>query len=233
MNHGLAAFNADRSERFEATFNVLSKQNKELDEQLNVFQLKLVQFAKDHNKELKEHPEFRMKFIKMCTSIGIDPISLFDKERHLFDVNDFYYEICVKVIEVCRETKDLNGGVISFDELHRSYFEQFKVQVCDLQKSIEMLESLDGGFEVFTIRGKKYLRSVPNELTNDQTKILEVCSILGYASKSLLRLNLKWKPVRSEAVLKEMVAKGLLWIDGQAHGETLYWDPAWIVRSNV
>ena len=120
MNHGLAAFNADRSERFEATFNVLSKQNKELDEQLNVFQLKLVQFAKDHNKELKEHPEFRMKFIKMCTSIGIDPISLFDKERHLFDVNDFYYEICVKVIEVCRETKDLNGGVISFDELHRS-----------------------------------------------------------------------------------------------------------------
>ncbi|CUS49619.1 LAQU0S24e00452g1_1 [Lachancea quebecensis] len=232
MKHGLAAFNSVHHNSYNATTGILSKQNRELDEQLNVFQQRLVEFAKVHNKELRESPEFRMKFIRMCTSIGIDPISLFDKERHLFDVNDFFYEICVKIIEICRKTKNLNGGVISFDELHKGYFERFKVQPNDLQKAIEMLETLDGGFEVFCIRGKKFLRSVPNELTNDQTKILEVCSILGYASISLLRLNLEWQTVRSDAVLKEMVANGLLWIDSQAHGEMLYWDPAWIVRSN-
>ncbi|SCU81092.1 LANO_0B01992g1_1 [Lachancea nothofagi CBS 11611] len=232
MKHGLAAFNVDRSERYEITASLLSKQNKELDDQLSIFQDRLIEFAKDHNAELKENPDFRMKFIKMCTSIGIDPICLFDKERHLFDVNDFFYEICVKVIELCRKTKDLNGGVISFDELHKGYFEKFKVEMNDLQRAVEMLEVLDGGFEVFTIKDKKYLRSVPNELTNDQTKILEVCSILGYASTSLLKLNLDWKPVRSDAVLKEMVANGILWVDIQAPGETLYWDPAWIARSD-
>ncbi|SCU78021.1 LAFA_0A04478g1_1 [Lachancea sp. 'fantastica'] len=232
MRHGLAAFDPDGSKRFEATATILSQQNNELDEQLNVFQSRLVAFAKDHNAELKGNADFRMKFIKMCTSIGIDPIFLFDKERHLFDVNDFFYEICVKVIEICRRTKDLNGGVISFDELHKGYFELYKVDMNDLQKAVKMLDILAGGFQTFTINNKKYLRSVPNELTNDHTKILEVCAILGYASIPLLKLNLDWRPVRSDAVLKEMVAKGILWVDNQAKGETLYWDPAWIVRSN-
>ncbi|CEP63550.1 ESCRT-II subunit protein SNF8 LALA0_S08e05160g [Lachancea lanzarotensis] len=233
MRHGLAAFDPDGSKRFEATATVLNRQNRELDEQLRVFQSRLVAFAKDHNSELKGNADFRMKFIKMCTSIGIDPIFLFDKERHLFDVNDFFYEICVKVIEICRKTKDLNGGVISFDELHKGYFELYKVDMNDLQKAVEMLDTLAGGFQTFTIKNKKYLRSVPNELTNDQTEILQVCSILGYASIPLLKLNLDWKPVRSDAVLKEMVAKGILWVDNQARGEILYWDPAWIVRSNL
>ncbi|SCU78713.1 LADA_0A07074g1_1 [Lachancea dasiensis] len=232
MRHGLAAFNAERSEHYEATATLLSRQNRELDLQLNAFQEKLVDFAKDHNSELKANPDFRVKFIKMCSSIGIDPICLFDKERHLFDVNDYFYEICVKVIELCRHTQDLNGGVISFDELHKGHFQQLKVDMADLQKAVEMLETLDGGLEVFTIKNKKYLRSVPNELTNDHTKILEVCSVLGYASVSLLRINMDWMPVRSDAVLKEMVAKGMLWVDGQAAGETIYWDPAWIVRSH-
>ncbi|SCU78222.1 LAME_0A03752g1_1 [Lachancea meyersii CBS 8951] len=233
MKHGLAAFSLDSSRRFEVTADLLSRQNRELDEQLRVFQERLVAFAKDHNSELKGNADFRMKFIKMCTSIGIDPICLFDKERHLFDVNDFFYEICVKVIELCRKTKDLNGGVISFEELHKGYFEIYKVEMDDLQKAVKMLDVLAGGFQTFTINNKKYLRSVPNELTHDHTKILEVCSILGYASISLLKLNLDWKSVRSEAVLREMVANGMLWVDSQAKGETLYWDPAWIARSNV
>ncbi|MCG8711155.1 hypothetical protein JHU04_004554, partial [Brenneria sp. 4F2] len=95
------------------------------------------------------------KFIRMCSSIGIDPLSLFDKDKHLFNVNDFYYEICVKVIEICRKTKDMNGGVLSFDELEKSYFRKLKVDMKDLEKSIDMLQSLDGGFEIFQIRGKK------------------------------------------------------------------------------
>ncbi|SCV99996.1 LAFE_0B07118g1_1 [Lachancea fermentati] len=233
MKFGLAAFDASWDRHYQdLSTNVLGRQTREFKEQLTIFQERLVEFAKDHNKELKENPEFRAKFIRMCASIGIDPISLFDRQRHLFDVNDFYYEICVKVIEICRKTKDLNGGVISFDELHKGYFIMLKVQIEDLEKSIEMLQSLDGGFEVFFIKGKKFLRSVPNELTDDQTKILEICSVLGYASISLLRVNLNWKPFRSDAILKEMVANGLLWTDNQAQGEVLYWDPAWIIRSS-
>ncbi|AET41160.1 ESCRT-II subunit protein SNF8 Ecym_7326 [Eremothecium cymbalariae DBVPG len=210
----------------------LGRQGQELKDQLSVFQERLVKFAKDHNKELRANPDFRAKFMKMCSTIGIDPLSLFDKDKHLFHVNDFYYEICVKVIEICRKTKDLNGGVISFNDLYKGYFKMTKVQMNDLEKSIEMLGSLEGGFESFSIRGKKYLRSVPNELTGDQAKILEICTILGHASISLLRANLEWKSVRSKAVLEKMVANGLLWVDDQADGDTLYWDPSWILHES-
>ncbi|AQZ19045.1 SNF8 (YPL002C) [Zygosaccharomyces parabailii] len=226
---GLAAFDGQQERDYEGiSSSVLQRQNNELKEQLAVFQERLVVFAKKHNSEIQANPDFRIKFIRMCSSIGIDPLSLFDKDKHLFNVNDFYYEICVKVIEICRKTKDMNGGVLSFDELEKSYFRKLKVDMKDLEKSIDMLQSLDGGFEIFQIRGKKFLRSVPNELTGDQTKILEICSILGYASISLLHANLNWKSFRSRAVLNEMVANGLLWIDEQADAEALYWDPSWI-----
>ncbi|GAV54866.1 hypothetical protein ZYGR_0AS01890 [Zygosaccharomyces rouxii] len=227
---GLAAFDGQHDDKeYEGISSaVLQRQNNELKEQLAVFQERLVGFAKKHNSEIQANPEFRSKFVRMCLSIGIDPLSLFDKDKHLFNVNDFYYEICVKVIEICRKTKDMNGGVLSFDELEKGYFRSLNVDMEDLEKSIDMLKSLDGGFEIFEIRGKKFLRSVPNELTGDQTKILEICSILGYASISLLHANLNWKPFRSRAVLNEMVANGLLWIDEQADAEALYWDPSWI-----
>lgn len=230
---GLAAFDdKQRKQKYEGVGTaVLERQSAELEEQLTVFQERLVRFARKHNREIRANPEFRSRLLRMCTSIGIDPLSLFDKNEHLFNLNDFYYEVCVKIVEICRETKDMNGGIISFEELEKSFFKGLNVTIADLEKSTEMLKSLDGGFELFEIKGKKYLRSVPNELTGDQTKILEICSILGYASISLLRANLNWKAVRSRAVLDEMVANGLLWVDEQADAEVLYWDPSWIATN--
>ncbi|KAL3233620.1 hypothetical protein RNJ44_03660 [Nakaseomyces bracarensis] len=229
---GLSAFDGLERDNYQnVSSKVLERQSKELDQQLKVFRDKLIEFAKIHNHELKANPEFRSRFMRMCSSIGIDPLSLFDRDQHLFNVDDFYYEICVKVIEVCRETKDMNGGIISFDELLNGYFKNLNVKMEDVEKAIGMIQTLEGGLEVLTIRGKKFLQSVPNELTGDQTRILEICSIMGYASLSLLKANFAWELVRSKSVLDEMVANGLLWVDNQSGGEILYWDPSWIMRS--
>lgn len=231
-NFGLSAFDHLNDKSYKnVSSNILERQSLELEQQLEVFQGRLIDFAKKHNKDLKANPEFRSRFLRMCSSIGIDPLEIFEKDQHLFNVDDFYYEISVKIIEVCRETKDMNGGVISFDELRNGYFKNLNVTMEDLEKSIDMIQVLDGGFKVFSIRGKKFLRSVPNEITGDQTKILEVCSIMGYASISLLRANFQWDAVRGRSVLEDMAANGMLWIDNQAGNEILYWDPSWIMRS--
>ncbi|KTB18812.1 Vacuolar-sorting protein SNF8 [Nakaseomyces glabratus] len=231
-NFGLSAFDHLNDESYKnVSSNILERQSLELEQQLEVFQGRLIDFAKKHNKDLKANPEFRSRFLRMCSSIGIDPLEIFEKDQHLFNVDDFYYETSVKIIEVCRETKDMNGGVISFDELRNGYFKNLNVTMEDLEKSIDMIQVLDGGFKVFSIRGKKFLRSVPNEITGDQTKILEVCSIMGYASISLLRANFQWDAVRGRSVLEDMAANGMLWIDNQAGNEILYWDPSWIMRS--
>lgn len=226
---GVAAFG--ESKQYDLASNKLGSQSNEIKEQLSIFQEKLVKFAKHHNEELRDVPQFRAKFMRMCSAIGIDPLSLFDKNSHLFHIDDYYYQICVKIIEICRNTKDVNGGVISLEELHVNYFKKMNIEMEDIQKGIKMLEPLDGGFELFAIRQKQFLRSVPTELTDDQTKILEICSIMGYASIALLRANLNWKRIRSQSLLDGMVASGLLWVDTQSPEEdVIYWDPSWIIN---
>ncbi|SMN19095.1 similar to Saccharomyces cerevisiae YPL002C SNF8 Component of the ESCRT-II complex, which is involved in ubiquitin-dependent sorting of proteins into the endosome [Maudiozyma saulgeensis] len=227
---GVSAFDANKDTYESST---LQRQSKEYEQQLKLFQDKLIQFAKEHNNELGENHEFKLKFMKMCNSIGIDPLNLFDKDRHLFSVDDYYYEICVKLIQICREIKDINGGIVSLNELQKVYFVGSNVTINDIEKSVKMLSNLDGGFEIFQIRDHlKFLRSVPNELTFDQTKVLEVCSVMGYASINLLHINLNWEKIRCKATLDEMIANGLLWIDNQCGGkEILYWDPSWITKS--
>ena len=224
---GVSAFDSNLYES-----QTLQRQTKEYDDQLKLFQEKLIQFAIEHNEELKENIEFKSKFLKMCNTIGIDPLTLFNKDRHLFNVNDYYYEICVKLIQICRDIKDLNGGIVSLEELQKIYFNEANVTQADIEKSVEMLASLDGGFEIFQIRDHlKFLRSVPNELTSDQTKVLEVCSVMGYASINLLHINLNWERVRCKTTLNEMITNGLLWMDNQCGGkEILYWDPSWITK---
>ncbi|CCK69991.1 ESCRT-II subunit protein SNF8 KNAG_0D02410 [Huiozyma naganishii CBS 8797] len=229
---GVAAFEQNDSS-YDDTLIQFNKQSGELKEQLKVFQDKLTEFAQVHNDELKSNPEFRSKFMRMCNTIGIDPLSIFiNKDKHLFTVNDFIYELSIKIIQICRETKDINGGLISYKELLTTFFGHLKVTEEDLDEAVSILSVLDGGFETIKIRNDKILRSIPNELTTDQTQILEICSILGYASVSLLKANLSWTTVRSKSVLSEMVTTGLLWIDDQTNSnELFYWDPSWITKA--
>lgn len=229
---GVSAFDNNQIV-YKGTLQQFNKQSEELTEQLNIFQERLIDFANHHNKELKSNPEFRSKFLHMCNNIGIDPLNLYvDRDKHLFTVNDFNYELCVKIIQICRDTKDINGGLISFQELLSTYFNKLKITEKDLEDAIRLLSVLNGGFDVLKIKGNKILRSIPNELTNDQTKILEVCSIMGYTSVSLLRVNLEWSKIRCKSVLDEMVTNGLLWVDSQSkQREVLFWDPSWITKS--
>lgn len=68
---------------------------------------------------------------------------------------------------------------------------------------------------------------MPKELSNDQSKVLEVAQVLGFISVSMLQANLNWEKVRCVTVVEDLVADGLLWVDMQAE-EPEYWSPAWI-----
>lgn len=225
---GVSAFEKNKIKH---TIKEFEQQNDELDQQLKAFQEKLIEFARLHNDEIRSNPEFRSKFMIMCNNIGIDPLNLFiDRDKHLFTVNDFNYEMCLRIIQICRNTKDINGGLIPVSELQNVYFKKWKITEKQLLEIIDMLRTLDGGFEIIEIKNQKILRSIPNELTNDQTKILECCSILGYVSNCILKANLNWNKIRRTSALNEMVTNGLLWVD-QQDIETLYWDPSWINKT--
>lgn len=74
----------------------------------------------------------------MCNAIGVDPLAASNvkgkgnkalgllpgaAEGGSFwtqilggDVNDFYFEVAVRVVELCRETRNENGGLIGVEE---------------------------------------------------------------------------------------------------------------------
>jgi ESCRT-II complex subunit VPS22 len=128
---GLAAF--DRSRLTSAQFashgsNLRSSHATSLSTQLSVFRSLLQQFAQTHAKDIRSNPTFRAEFARMCTAIGVDPLASSSgagqKEgggslwSQLLggSVNDFYFELAVRVVEVCGQTREENGGLIGVTE---------------------------------------------------------------------------------------------------------------------
>lgn len=243
---GIAAFDnkaQSRQQYSDLSQTLLEQRSKELETQLEVFRSTLAYFAVEHAVEIRTNPTFRTEFARMCAAIGVDPLASSNsnskKGGSLWasllgkDVNDFYYELAVKVIEISRTTRDENGGLISAtavkSRLARSS-PPVDVTIDDIEQAVNALKTLGKGFELVEIAGTKYIRSVPSEMSQDQSLVLEVCEVLGYVTISMLRDNLNWKPERSQTVLNDMVASGTLWVDTQNSVETAYWAPSWIEK---
>ena len=124
---GLGAFDRRQltSQQYASHGNALrTEQLSSLTTQLSVFQSLLQQFAVTHAKDIRSNPTFRAEFARMCNAIGVDPLaSSSGKQEGNFwaqmlggSVNDFYFELAVRVVEVCRATREVNGGLIGVRE---------------------------------------------------------------------------------------------------------------------
>jgi ESCRT-II complex subunit VPS22 len=128
---GLAAF--DRSRLTSAQYashgsSLRSANAAALETQLAVFRSLLHQFAATHAKDIRSNPTFRAQFARMCAAIGVDPLASSTSTGSGGEgkggggsiwaqllgrsVNDFYFELAVRVVEVCSETRGENGGLI-------------------------------------------------------------------------------------------------------------------------
>lgn len=201
--------------------------------QLSVFQLALVNFAVDHGDEIKSNAEFRGKFTKLCEMTGVDPLELLvlvvskSKNNPLLHIG-----IGVRVVEICQETRDINGGLISFKELHLRLKDSLSVPLTvtedDIGKAIETLGVLGKSYEVFTTNNKRWVKFQGSSgVSSDQKRVYELCEFMGgYVTHRLLRDNYDWDAVRAKTVLDDMIMNGFLWIDEGT--ELRYWEPSWI-----
>lgn len=129
---GLAAF--DRSRITSAQYashgnNLRSSHSTSLATQLSVFRSLLQQFAQTHAKDIRSNPSFRAEFARMCAAIGVDPLASssgaggkdgsgsFWSQLLGGSVNDFYFELAVRVVEVCGASREENGGLIGVKEV--------------------------------------------------------------------------------------------------------------------
>ena len=219
-----------------------------LQTQLSVFQQLLHQFSLQHGKEIRSNPTFRAEFARMCTAIGVDPLASsshqgkpsaggsFWAQMLGRSVNDLYFEIAVRVVEVCRATRVENGGMMALAEVRtrvekgRGIGGGMEVSDDDIRRAVDSLKPLGSGFQIVSLGRTQMIRSVPKELNTDQATVLEVITVLGYVTVSMLQANLRWEKARATAVIEDLVADSLVWIDMQAD-ETEYWSPTSIHAS--
>nr|POE94228.1 vacuolar-sorting protein dot2 [Quercus suber] len=216
--------------------------------QLSVFQAALHNFSLTHAKDIRSNPVFRAEFARMCNAIGVDPLagsnvksasnggggkagSVWAKMLGS-SVSDFYFELAVRVVEECRSTRAENGGMISIAEMQKRIEKGrglvgsgLDVTEDDIQRALDSLEPLGGMFKITTLANSNFIRSVPKELNPDQSKVLEVIQVLGYITISMLQDNLEWERPRVIAVIDDLIADSLVWVDAQAD-ETEFWSPA-------
>ena len=153
------------------------------------------------------------------------------------DLNDFYFEVAVRIVELCRRTRGENGGLVGVKECReivakgRKIGSGIEVSEDDVLRAVKSLEPLGSGFRLVTIGNKMFIRSVPKELNTDQATVLEVLQLLGSVTVSLLRANLSWDKARSLTVLEDLLADSLVWIDMQCD-EAEYWSPQDLIDEN-
>ncbi|KAL4943132.1 hypothetical protein BDV06DRAFT_234989 [Aspergillus oleicola] len=248
---GLSAFtNRTQASQSYATHgaNLRSSHTTSLQTQLSVFQNLLHTFALEHSETIKSNPTFRAEFARMCNAIGVDPLaasnvkgkngrkagdnggSSFWTQIMGGDMNDFYFEVAVRVVELCRETRGENGGLLGVKEATkrvgrgRAIGGGLEVTDDDVLRAVKSLEPLGSGFSIILVGSKQYIRSIPKELNTDQATVLEAIQVLGYVSVSMLQINLNWEKARAQTVIDDLLADGLVWVDLQC-AEKEYWSP--------
>ncbi|KAF6812790.1 ell complex subunit [Colletotrichum sojae] len=246
---GIAAF--DRSRITSAQYashgsNLRSNNAQALETQLSVFRSLLQQFAQTHAKDIRSNPSFRAQFARMCTAIGVDPLASSSSSgsgsggsssiwAQLLgrSVNDFYFELAVRVVEVCGATRDENGGLIGVREVRERIMAgrmegASEVTEDDVLRAVGTLKPLGSSFSVIKVGSKDYIRSIPKELNTDQSAVLEAVQVLGYVSISMLMVNLRWPKARAQTALEDLLGEGMLWLDKQCP-EWEYWSPGFMV----
>ncbi|KAF2665399.1 EAP30 family protein Dot2 [Microthyrium microscopicum] len=217
--------------------------------QLSVFQQLLHQFSITHGKEIRKNPQFRAEFARMCNAIGVDPLASSHRKEGSSktsggsvwaqmlgeSVNDFYFGLAVRIVQVCRSTRAENGGMIPVEEVRTRVQKgrgelggEIEVSEDDIKRAVESLEPLGSGFTILMLGSVPMIRSVPRELNIDQSTVLEAIQVLGYVTISMLRINLNWEKARALAVMDDLVAESLVWVDTQGD-EKEYWTPT-IIR---
>lgn len=247
---GIGAFDRSRltSKHFASHGSSLRASNTEaLSTQLSVFRSLLQQFAQTHAKDIRSDPAFRAQFARMCTAIGVDPLASSAGDAASSQglwaqllggsVNDFYFELAVRVVEVCGRTRGENGGLIGLREVTERVSQgrmegSTAISEDDVRRAVETLAPLGGSYAVLRVGRKEYVRSVPRELGTDQAAVVEAVQVLGYVSVGMLHDNLGWERARCRTVIDDLVSEGMLWVDKQTKGEWEYWSPSFMVDSD-
>lgn len=207
-------------------------------EALASFRENLSEFAAKHKDKINNDPEFRQQFHTMCVGLGVDPLAS-NKGfwADILGVGNFYFELGLKIIQICIQTRVENGGIISLDSLHNILQKQIilrskssnnndiKISIEDVKRSVEKLSVLGSGFRIVNIsKNNTVVISVPLEINNDHEHLIAAANDEdgGCITYELMKGLRGWSRERFNTITNPLLQEGMLWIDSY-NGETYFY----------
>ncbi|KAI9474938.1 ESCRT II complex subunit Dot2 [Coemansia sp. RSA 989] len=226
--------------RQEAQRLALSKKGNELaqreiaklQEQISTMKANLEVFVREHQRDIRNNPAFRVQVQRMCQLIGIDPLaSRKGYMAELLGVGDFYCEIGIQIIDICLATRSINGGLIDIEELRERLIRRRlkgsePVVVDDIKRAISQLSPLKGGYKIVSFGGRKMVQSVAREMNADTSTVLGLAQQTSKFTKNDVKVALGWDLYRIDTCVDDMLRSGIVWIDDQNSTMPEYWVPA-------
>jgi len=213
-------------------------------ETVEKLEITLGEFAKTHKHSIQHDPEFRARFLEMCAPLGVDPLSA---EKgfwgSMLGIGEFYYELSVKVAEVCLASRSRNGGIIKVSEVKdiltqrgtRFQFANSKNKSSyseeDIITSVKKLSKLGSGFRTIKVGRVVMIVSVPEELDDDHMQVMNLAedsgrfSLYGVVTVDDMTRELGWDKDRSNRALELLLGKGMVWLDIH-RDQKRYWFPS-------
>ncbi|CAM9246285.1 unnamed protein product, partial [Choristocarpus tenellus] len=215
------------TQAFEAVGKKAAEENlAHISDMMDTFKGSLEDFARKYKKNINQDPAFRQQFQVMCTSIGVDPLaSTKGFWAEVLGVGDFYYELAVQIVEICINTRSVNGGLMSLPELlqrlqakGRERRHQPELSQDDVRRATSKLAVLGSGFQILEVGKTAMVVSVPRELSRDHSSILLLAEATGRVTEAEVVERLGWDRDRARGVLRELIQEGMAWVDGDGAG---------------
>lgn len=249
---GLSRHTATTSSYATLSSSISASQVTSLEASLASFREALLTFSRQHRDDIRADPAFRHQFTKMCSVLGVDPLSgpATGKAGGGFwgglGLGEWSYELCVQVVDVCVSTRPGNGGMIEMKDLIKRVGKmrsgkgnagastgsgaggaEVAISREDVTRAIGLLSPL-AGYSVVAIGGIEFVRSVPRELDTDQSSLLVIAATTGgRLTELVIRHNLGWNDVRARQALDDSVMReGLGWVDEQDTERSVWLMPA-------
>lgn len=200
-------------------------------EVLTSFKTALADFASKHKQRINSDPEFRQQFHTMCVSAGVDPLASGKGFwADILGVGDFYFELGVKIIQITMQTRAANGGIMAvkdiYDRIKSTGRLSQELSMEDLNRAVEKLVVLGGGFKLIKIAGNPMIVSVPIEMNTDHEYVIAAASDDdGFVTEELMRRLHGWTAERFATIIHPLLHEGIVWVD-EHQGVTRYYFPS-------
>ncbi|KAJ2816765.1 ESCRT II complex subunit Dot2 [Coemansia erecta] len=195
-------------------------------------------FVREHQRDIRDNPVFRVQVQRMCQLIGVDPLaSRKSYMAELLGVGDFYCELGIQIIDICVATRSVNGGLMAIDELRerltrRRLKGSEPVVNDDIKRAISQLDPLKGGYRIVDFGRRKMVQSVAREMNADMSTALALAQLTCKFTKHDVSVALNWDSDRINACVDDMLRSSIIWVDDQTPHAPEYWVPAFFSQVN-